>query len=90
MLGRTIVDADAEIGAAHVAVIGYDFWQRRFGGSPVVLGRRIELGNESFSIIGVMPRGFGFPRGAEKFNRILSHQSQFFRNSIPLMLPNGP
>ena len=32
----------------------------------------------------------GFPRGAEKFNRILSHQSQFFRNSIPLMLPNGP
>ena len=65
MLGRAIADADAEVGAARVAVIGYDLWQRRFGGSPAVLGRRIELGNESFSIIGVMPRGFGFPRGAE-------------------------
>lgn len=65
MLGRAIADADAEVGAARVAVIGYDLWQRRFGGSPAVLGRRIELGNESFSIVGVMPRGFGFPRGAE-------------------------
>jgi len=65
LLGRIIVDADAEPGAAHVAIIGHDLWQRRFGGSPAVLGRRIELGNESFTVIGVMPRGFAFPRGAE-------------------------
>jgi len=65
ILGRTLVDADAEPGAARVAIIGYDLWQRRFGGNPAVLGRRMELGNESFSVVGVMPRGFGFPRGAE-------------------------
>ena len=65
MLGRAIVDADAEPGAARVAVISHDLWQRRFGGSPAVLGRRLDLGNESFSIVGVMPRGFAFPRGAE-------------------------
>jgi putative ABC transport system permease protein len=65
LLGRALVDADADPGAARVAIIGYDLWQRRFGGNPAVVGKRIELGNESFSIIGVMPRGFGFPRGAE-------------------------
>jgi putative ABC transport system permease protein len=65
MLGRVIAEPDAEPGASAVAVIGYELWQRRFGGSPAVIGKRIELGSESYSVIGVMPRGFGFPRGAE-------------------------
>ena len=65
LLGRTIRDADAEPGAVPVAVMGYDLWQRRFGGNPSIVGRRIELGGTSFTVIGVMPRGFAFPRGAE-------------------------
>jgi putative ABC transport system permease protein len=65
MFGRMFADADAEPGAAHVAVIGYDLWQRRFGGNSAVVGRRIQLSGESFTVVGIMPSGFSFPRGAE-------------------------
>jgi predicted permease len=65
LLGRDFTADDALPGAAHVAVVGYDLWQRRFGGDPKVVGRTVTLSGESFTVVGVMPRGFAFPRGAE-------------------------
>ena len=38
-----------------VAVLGYDFWQRRFGGSPAAIGRRITVERVPFTIVGVAP-----------------------------------
>ena len=64
-LGRVFTDADAEPGAPKVAIIGHALWQRRFGGQPTILDQPIELGGERFAIVGVMPEGFTFPRGAE-------------------------
>ena len=43
---------------AAVAVISYDAWQRRFGGSPEVLGRTVDLEGAPFSIVGVTPQEF--------------------------------
>src|SRR5438034_970601 len=40
------------------AVISYDYWQRRFGGSPDVLGKAFTLHSAVLNIIGVTPRGF--------------------------------
>jgi predicted permease len=40
------------------AVISYDFWQRRFGGRPDVLGTRIKLDQATLSVIGVAEKGF--------------------------------
>jgi putative ABC transport system permease protein len=64
-LGRVLLPSDDRPKAAPVAVISHGFWQRRFGGDPHVLGRRITLGGAAFEIVGVMPRGFDFPTGAE-------------------------
>ncbi len=36
-------------------VLGYRFWQRRFGGDPGIVGRSITLDGESLTIVGVMP-----------------------------------
>jgi predicted permease len=63
--GRAIVDGDARVGAPKVVVVGYNLWQRRFGGDPSIVGRDIVLNRERFTVIGVMPSGFQFPRGAE-------------------------
>jgi predicted permease len=63
--GRALSEADAAPGAAKVVLIGDALWKRRFGGDPSIVGKRIELGGEAFSVVGIMPPGFGFPRGAE-------------------------
>ena len=61
LLGRTLLDADEEPGAAPVVVIGRAFWETRFGGDPDVVGRTVQLGREEHTIVGVMPEGFRFP-----------------------------
>jgi putative ABC transport system permease protein len=61
LLGRTLVEADAEPGAADVLVIGYDIWRNRFNGDRGVIGRTVRLGRTPATIVGVMPEGFGFP-----------------------------
>jgi predicted permease len=60
-LGRTFRDDEDRPGAARVAVIGYDLWQHRWGGAPDVIHRQIRLDGEQVDIVGVMPRGFGYP-----------------------------
>jgi predicted permease len=45
-----------------VIVLGYGTWQSRFGGSPAVVGTTLDVDGQPMRIIGVMPRGFGFPR----------------------------
>lgn len=42
----------------NVAVISDALWHRRFGGDPGIVGRRIEIDDEQFTVIGVAPRGF--------------------------------
>ena len=43
---------------AAVAVLGYGYWQSRFGGRTDVLGKQVSLGRRQYSIIGVAPKGF--------------------------------
>ena len=62
--GRVITEADDVRGGGAdgpVAVIGYDLWQRRYGGADDVLGRRITVERVPFTIVGVLPRGFFGP-----------------------------
>ena len=61
VIGRTMTEAD---GDGPVAVLSYGLWQRRFGGSPQVVGRTVRLTGTAYTVIGVMPRRFGFPSGA--------------------------
>jgi putative ABC transport system permease protein len=58
ILGRALDKRDANPGNDHVAVIGYDLWQRRFGGEQGAIGQEILLNGERFTVIGVMPRNF--------------------------------
>jgi len=58
-LGRLFGPEDREgAGAAPVAVLGHQFWLRRFGGDPSVLGRTLHLNGAPFTVIGVAPPGF--------------------------------
>ena len=60
--GRTFTEQEDRAGAAGTVVLSYGFWQRRFGGDPNVIGQRVQLDEEPFTVIGVMPANFHFPR----------------------------
>ncbi|HYK36358.1 ABC transporter permease [Alloacidobacterium sp.] len=58
-LGRAIVDADdGAVGSGPVVLISYGYWTRRFGRSPDVIGKKIEINSTPMTIIGVNPPDF--------------------------------
>ena len=51
---------DSKTGESRVVVISYDLWQRRFGGDPNIIGRKITLNNQPNEVIGVLPAEVGW------------------------------
>ncbi len=49
---------DTDENANPVVVLGYDYWQRKFAGSPAVVGQDVRLNGAPFTIVGVAPAGF--------------------------------
>ena len=63
--GRTFTSADYQPGNERVVVISYALWQRRFGGDPNLVGRKLTLNGQPFTVVGVMPTEFQFPADRE-------------------------
>ncbi len=76
IIGRDFAASDEAPGAAPVAILSYDLWERRYGKDPAIIGHTIRMGgfvagsatstNAPYNlapttIIGVMARGFSFP-----------------------------
>jgi putative ABC transport system permease protein len=59
-LGRTLQAEDFQQGKDHALVLSHKLWQRAFGGDANIIGRRILLSGESYSVVGVMPPQFQF------------------------------
>ena len=58
-LGRLIQPSEGQTpGADPVLVLGYSYWQKRFAGSPDVIGRQVRINGNAVTIIGVAPKGF--------------------------------
>lgn len=58
--GREFVPEDDRPGAESVTMLGYEVWQSRYGGEPIV-GHAVRVNGAPSTIIGVMPPGFLFP-----------------------------
>jgi predicted permease len=60
-LGRTFSpQEDVRTAPLGRAILSHSFWQRRFGGSRDVLGERLVLDGNAFTVIGVLPAGFHY------------------------------
>ncbi len=64
-LGRGFRPEEENGGPHDVVVLSYGLWQRRYGGDPDILGRTIAVNGRAHEVIGVMPRGFDMPHGAQ-------------------------
>src|SRR5215475_1755582 len=74
-LGRVFRAEEDQPEANHVAVLSYRAWQQRFGGDRDIVGRSLQLNQESYEVVGVMGPDFAWPNQAELW--------------IPIGLPPG-
>jgi putative ABC transport system permease protein len=65
VLGRALQPGDDVTGAPRALVISHGAWQRRYGGRPDAIGRRLFISEQPFVIVGVMPPGLDYPRSTE-------------------------
>lgn len=61
LLGRGLLESDELLGAPSIIVLGFDLWQRNFGGRQDVIGSTVKLGSAPTTVVGVMPDGFKYP-----------------------------
>ena len=80
-LGRTFVEGEDKPQAQPVAVISDSLWRRRFNNDLLVIGRSITIDGKGFTVVGVMPRNYPFPRGKEL------HQFVNFEQRTDVWLP---
>jgi putative ABC transport system permease protein len=59
--GRAFVSEDDNLDAAPVALIGETLWRQRFNGDHSIVGKTIDLENQPYTVVGIMPSSFRFP-----------------------------
>jgi predicted permease len=58
-LGRFILPSEGQTpGADPIVVLGYAYWEKRFGGDKNVIGKQVEMDGHPVTIVGVAPKGF--------------------------------
>jgi putative ABC transport system permease protein len=65
IIGRHFTAEEEQRANYRVVILNYGLWQRRFGGDPNIVGKKLTINQVSRTIIGVMPEGFNFPRATE-------------------------
>lgn len=66
LLGRAFLFDEDRPGKDRIAVISHGLWQRLFGSDPSIIERSLTLNGESYSVTGVLPPDFDFPRASEQ------------------------
>jgi predicted permease len=61
VLGRDFLTDEGQAGREHVAIVSDGFWRRRFGADPQLIGKSVTLDSVPYTVVGIMPQGFGFP-----------------------------
>src|SRR5436190_8581589 len=77
-LGRVFRPEEDQPNADHEVVLSYTSWKQRFGGDPSIVGRTIQLNQQSYQVIGVMGPDFAWPNGAELWSPLALPSSQYF------------
>ena len=89
VLGRTFTPQEDSPHGGKVVVLSYGLWQRRFGGNPAIVGKSLLLGNEPYTILGVIGRDFVSNLDADvwlpfQFEPVSKNMNQFFQAAARL------
>jgi putative ABC transport system permease protein len=64
-LGRVFNENDDQVNGAKVVVLSDQLWRERFNADPRLIGQTVMLSQQGFTVIGVMPSTFAFPKGID-------------------------
>ena len=70
-LGRTFQPGEDQAGHDQEAVLSHGLWVREFGSDPNILGKQVRLDSQMYTVIGVMGKGFDFPKSAEMWTPLV-------------------
>ena len=92
LLGRTFTPQEDAPNGGQVVVLSYNIWQRKLAGNPNVVGTSLSLGNEPYTIVGVLGRGFTSDPEADiwlpfQFDPVSNNLGHFFM-AAALLHPN--
>ena len=93
-LGRLLSEPDHAPGQDRVAVISNSLWRTHFANDPAVLGRKLVLDKEVFTVVGVAANGFSFPEGSQVWLPLsltpeIQRNQMFFRFEVLGKLRKG-
>src|SRR5205085_3231593 len=77
-LGRNFRLEDDQPNANYSVVLSYSAWKQRFGGDPAIVGRKLQLNEQMYEVIGVMGPEFGWPNFAEFWTPLALPSNRFF------------
>jgi len=66
-MGRVFRADECQPGRDGEAVLSYNFWQTQFASDPAVTGRKVELDDREYTIVGVMPKGMVYPPAVDLY-----------------------
>ncbi|PZR72687.1 MAG: ABC transporter permease [Chthoniobacterales bacterium] len=75
-LGRPFFPEEEQPGHDQVVVVSHGFWQRWAGGDPGFVGKTITLNDRSYTVVGVMPAEFQFPRAFDIWKPLALNEEQ--------------
>ena len=89
ILGRTFTPQEDAPHGGKVVVLSYGLWQRRFGGDQAIVGKSLLLGNEPYTILGVIGKDFVSNLDADvwlpfQFEPVSKNMNQFFQAAAKL------
>jgi putative ABC transport system permease protein len=88
-LGRIFDQSEAQPGRSGEAVLSYGLWKQYFGSDAGVLGKKIELDQHTYTIIGVMPKTMQYPSTADLYLPLATDDAQLANRSARDYLVNG-
>ena len=92
-LGRSFLAEEDQPGTGRVVVISHELWQRRFAGDSQVLGQRLTLNGDSYTVVGIMPADFRFLTKSDVWTPLafsLEEQNERHSNYLEIIARRKP
>jgi predicted permease len=88
LLGRIFAPEEDQPGHEREVILSHRLWRERFHADPALIGGTVNLNGAPYTVVGIMPAGFAFPRATEMPGSFtLPREAELW---VPLALPRGP